>query len=488
MKFNYYNNLSETGKNYFYHRTVVFMLNKKFFGDMLQQSGFAVGTIGQFLSEELLTYGLSTEFSLAKLGLKEVGWAGKIVTKAEVMKDMVKLGESVWKAPSISEKLVLGARKLVPFADTIYEMQKYGKAGAGALQMASLGVGGVRRFLSESNMAMTEARMEAASTYGDLYTKLYDEELHKTGEAPDALTLDRIKKNSMNAASDNFWVNTGILMLSNRLEFDNMFSKFANGRKVLGAGVGDFAEDVLEVSGKKAVKGGAEDAGEQIFNKVYQKGKLGTIGLAGEIAKDFSAGKAAWEVTKSLGKNIFHWETAEGLQEVFQDLSNNSLQNYYYDLYHGAKGGSDLFNKSLTKSVEQEYNMQGLKTFLMGAVTGRLLSPINFAIGEVKLHAATTALERSSRKDNIANELKIVNAFYENPNRYLNEHIANVKVQNKVANNMEEAIANSDQYLFTNNKKSGFAKMLSSAIKTDTIDSVIDTLRSYGDVFNDTQF
>ena len=32
-KINYYRNLSVTGKNYFYHRTVVFMLNKKFFGD-----------------------------------------------------------------------------------------------------------------------------------------------------------------------------------------------------------------------------------------------------------------------------------------------------------------------------------------------------------------------------------------------------------------------------------------------------------------------
>lgn len=463
------------------------IFNKKFFGDMLQQSGFAIGTIGQFLTEELITFGLSTEFSLAKLGLKEASWAGKIVTKADVMKDMVNLGDSVWKQASFAEKMVMGARKLVPYADTIYTMNKYGRAGAGALQIATIGVGGLRRLLSESNMAMTEARMESAGTYADLYTKLYDEELHKTGEAPDPLLVSSMKKNAMDAAHDNFWVNTGILMVSNRIQFDNVFSKFTAGRKVLGDGVGEFAEDVLEVSGKKAVKKGVAETSEEALTKVYQKGKFGTLGLAGEIAKDFGVRKAAWEVSKSLGKGMFKWEVDEGLQELFQDVSNNTLQNYYYDLYHGKKG-SDLFDKSLSKAVDQEANMQGLKTFLMGAVTGRLISPINFAVGQAKLYGGTTALERKVRKADVASQIKLINAFYENPNRYLNEHIANIKVQNKAAQNMQEAIGNADQYVFTNNKKSAFAKMVSAAIKTDMIDSVIDTLRSYGQAFDEKQF
>jgi len=463
------------------------IFNRKFFGDMLQQSGFAVGAIGQFLSEELLTMGLSTEFSLAKLGLKEASWAGKIVTKAEVMKDMVELGDSVWKQGTIAEKMIQGARKIIPFADTIYTMDKYGKAGAGALQLATIGVGGLRRFLSETNIAMSEARMEAASTYGDLYTKMYDEELHKTGEAPDPVLESKMKQNAMDAAHDNFWVNTGILMLSNRLEFDNVFSKFSAGRKVLGEGVGQFAEDILEVSGKKAVKKGVAETSDEIFTKGYQKGRLGTIGLAGEIAKDFGVRKAAWEVTKSVGKGMFKWELDEGLQELFQDISNNSLQNYYYDLYHGKKG-SDLFDKALSKAVDQETNMQGLKTFLMGAVTGRLISPINFAVGQAKLYGGTSSLERQIRKADVASQLKLVNAFYENPNRYLNEHIANIKVQNKAAQNMQEAIGNADQYVFSNNKSSAFAKMVSASIKTDMIDSVINTLREYGKSFDEKQF
>ena len=82
------------------------IFNKSMFGTMLQQSGFAVGTIAQFLSEELLTMGLSTQFSLAKLGIKEAAWMGKIVKVEEVAKDMKKLGDPIWKSRSFSEVLV----------------------------------------------------------------------------------------------------------------------------------------------------------------------------------------------------------------------------------------------------------------------------------------------------------------------------------------------------------------------------------------------
>ena len=38
VKINYYRNLSKAGKKYFYHRTIVFMLNKHFFGDGIKLS------------------------------------------------------------------------------------------------------------------------------------------------------------------------------------------------------------------------------------------------------------------------------------------------------------------------------------------------------------------------------------------------------------------------------------------------------------------
>ena len=456
------------------------IFNRQFFGNMLQQSGFAVGAIGQFLSEELLTFGLSTQFSVAKLGLRLPTVFGKIVTKADIAKDLTNLGSPIWKSRSVAEGLVQGARKFVPFADTVYDLNKYGKAGAGLGQMAAIGVGGVRRVLSESNMALTEARMEAAGTYGELYNKLYDEELRRTGQAPSFEVEEKIKASAMAGAQDNLGVNYGILMLSNRLQFDNIFSKFGTSRAIFGT-TGEFANDVLKVTGKRV---GAETAEET--TKLYAKGKLGTLGLLGQVSRDFGGKTAAWQATKSIGKNVFKWEASEGLQELFQEGSNVALQDYYYDLHHGYKGTS--MDKSIDKAIDSQANIQGLKTFLMGALTGRMLSPINFTVGKVKEFAGTTSDQRAARYKDLNEAVKEVNAFYENPNKFLGEHIANIKVQNKVATNMQEAVANRDQYVFNNNKNSGFAKMISSAIKTDMTGAVLDTLRGYGETFNEEDF
>lgn len=458
------------------------VFNRKFFGDMLQQSGFAVGAIGQFLTEELLTWGMSTQFSLAKLGLRAPAWAGRVVSHADLADDLVKLGSPVWRSKSFSEGIVQTARQFIPLADTGYTMSRYGRAGAGAMQMAAIGVGGVRRFLSEANMAMTEARMEAAGTYGELYNKLFDEELRKTGQAPDGDTLERIKELSMDAASDNFNVNTGILLLSNRLQFNNLFSRFGTGRGFFGS-TGEFADDVLTVTGRSV----ASETADKTM-KTYVKGRLGTFGLLGEISGDFGKRAAAWEATKSLGRNLFKWETTEGLQELFQEGSNKGLSDYYYDLYHGKKGYESKLD-SIVNSIDNPLtNVQGTKTFLMGALTGRLLSPINFAVGQAKLYGATTREQREQRRNNIQEAVNLVNAFYENPSVYLNEHIANVKVQDRAAKNMEEAIRNRDQYEFVNNKDGAFAKMMSAAMKTDMFKAVTNTIREYGDTFNDEEF
>jgi hypothetical protein len=456
------------------------IFNRKFFGDMLQQSGFAVGAIGQFLTEELITFGLSTQFSVAKLGLRAPSIFGKVISKADIAADLTRLGSPVWKSRSVAEGLVQGARQLIPLGDTAYTLGKYGKAGAGLGQMAAIGVGGLRRALSEVNMATTEARMEAAGTYGELYNKLYDEELQRTGQAPTFALEEKMKASAQAAAQDNFMVNTGILMLSNRLQFDNLFSKFGTSRGFFGT-TGQFADDVLKVTGKRVGKETAEQT-----TKLYTKGKLGTLGLIGQVARDFGGRTAAWQATKSLGKNVFKWEASEGLQELFQEGSNIALQDYYYDLYHGYKGTS--MDKSIDKAIDEQANTQGLKTFLMGALTGRLLSPINFTVGKAKEFASTTSEQRATRYKDINEAVKEVNAFYENPNKFLPEHIANIKVQNKIAKNMEEAVANRDQYVFNNNKNSGFAKMISAAIKTDMTGAVLDTLRGYGETFNDEEF
>lgn len=452
--------------------------NRSFFGNMVQQSGFALGATAQFLTEELITMGLSSAFSVAKLGLRAPGWMGKIVTKADVLKSMTQLGEGVWKSENMMQKLVNGAKKFVPLAGTASDISKFSKAGAGALQIAAIGVGGFKRFLAEANMAMTEARMESASSYGQLYDNLQNEEMLRTGQAVDPLKNSRMQELAMDAAHDNFWVNSGILMLSNRIQFDNMFKKFSVGRAVMGE-EGGYAASLVKVNG-------TDKLGNKL-TQVYEKGKLGAIGTFGDIAKTYGVKKAAWETTKNLQKGLMKWEVSEGLQELLQDVSNNTMQNYYYDLYHGVKG-SDM-SVSLQKAIQQEkQNDQWMSTFIMGALTGALISPITGAISSAQSRIGSSKEDRQRRKADVKENVDLLNAYYSDPYQWMNEHIANVKIQNKVAQNMDEALANRDAYVFKNNRASGFARTISAAIKTDMFESMMHTLKSYSSNFNDEQF
>ena len=449
------------------------IFNRQLLGDMIQQSGFALGTTAQFLSEELLTMGLSSAFSLTKMGLTSGAKIAKGAYKmGELTADAKKLGD-IWKAEGIVKQIYEGAKKLVPLVNTVDDVAKAHKAGASALQMAAIGMGGIKRSLAEMNMAMTEARMEAAGTYGDLYDKLYNEHMQKTGQAPIGSELERIERMAKAGAEDNFMVNTGVLAVMNRIQFDNLFSKFAPERRLLKE-MGQYADDVLKVSGKV---GGKE------LTQVYKKGITGALGQAGKIAEDFGRKKAAWEITKDLGKGMFKWEVSEGVQELIQEGSNVALQDYYYDLYNG-KASMDA---SVDEAVQSQMNQQGFKTFMMGALTGRLISPVTGAFAKGTELVRTTKEQRQGRETDFKESIELINAFYKDPAKALNENIANFNVQNKAAKNMEEALAQHDEYYYNNSKDSAFAKMISAAKKTNMLESVLDTIREYGNHLDEKQ-
>lgn len=454
------------------------IFNRQLFGNMLQQGGFALGAIGQFLSEELLTLGMSSAFSGAKLGLNMARMTAAI-NKADRLKDAVHLG-SIWKYDKVMRGVLNGAKKFVPLLDTASDIARYNKAGASAGQLALIGLGGVKRTFAEANMAFTEARMEAAGTYGDLREKLISEYNEKHGRYPTGDAMSRIDEMAANAASENFGINSGILLLSNRLQFDNLFNKFGLNRKILKT-YGELGDDVFRVTGKVAA-----EAGEKTLTKVYDKGLLGAAGKFGEVAADFGKKRAAWEATKSIGKGLFKWEASEGIQELMQESSNTALQDYYYNLYHGNKDYSRA--EAFEKAADEQQSVQGVKTFLMGALTGRLLSPITFgmtkAIDRIRISPETREQRRLDKEEAI----DLLNQFYGDPNNVLKEEIANFKAQNVAAQDMDMAAQFQDKYVFHNIKDSALAKMIAAAKKTDMLESVLDTIRSYGDHLTEEQF
>lgn len=531
--------------------------NRQFFGNMLQQTGFAVGAIGQFALEEWATAGLGIIFEAGAAGmlvgrvartaeeLRALRIAAKIPEKTtiigraaegvrnafrpklvETTADLVnatrKTADVITKSERVTNAIADGLKALTPGYGTVEEMIKLNKAGAGFAQLAYTGLGGIKRGLSEFNMARSESIFEAASTYKQLKDRLTSEFISTNGREPDQAELEKIMQTSENASHDNFWTNVGVLSVMNRIQFDNMFKQFSKSRSLLGPEMAQLEGKAFQVTGKIAGKTEA---------RIYKKGIFGRIGALPEIAKTFGKKEAAWQATKSIGKGLMKFEGSEGMQELIQNASDKGLEDYYADLYHGKKGYATKLD-AVTSSMQNPLtDTEGMKTFLMGALTGRIIAPFSFAFTKIKegvtdkrsIKKATAAYkqllekqvsdyterngaapeaeelakmqefaknstEYKSLKQHVDETIQSLNALYEDKTWFKNEALANIKINNKAAETMDEAAANHDKYIFNNVKDSALAKGVAAAIKLDLYDSLRDMLKEYGTEMSDEEF
>lgn len=476
------------------------IFNRQFLGDLIQQSGFALGTIGQFVSEELLTMGLTAAFKPLTGARAILGAVDAAVAIGEGTKDMKKVGD-VWKFTNMMRQMYEGMKsagttlrnvaRLTPIGG---DLIKAARQGANGWELIGAGFNSFRRTVAEANMSLTEARMEAAGTFGELSENLRTQTLQNKGViSPE--DEQKISELAGKAAWDNFRTNSVLIAAMNRLQLDNLFRSFGSDKRILkqmleegslaapktslaSAVTGTAARDVADQAGKIGIK-----KGEQL-TRAYEKGFFGTFGNLGEIARDFGGKTAAWEATKSTFRNTFKWEVSEGIQEMLQDVSNDSFKKYYSELYNGNHKAS--LKEAVASSVEDELSsMQGWKTFLMGAVTGRLISPINFAVGKGSELLGTTSEERKATKTSRREAITALNGFFANPNQFAPEWIANTNVQNLTAKKMEWALNNKDKYVYEHAKDSAFAKVVAAAKKLNMVDSLTDTIREFGKHFND---
>ena len=450
------------------------LLNRQFFGNMMQQAGFTVGAAGQMILESYLTAGIGKAISASVGSIAKARALKTAGTVGELINDTRKAQQVISNSQRVTNALKQFPRAVVPLFGTVEDAVKAGKAGAGALQIGMIGLGGIKRELSMFNMARSEAIFEAASTYKEMEDKLVQEFASRNGREPNEAELETIRKTADNASSDNFASNLGILTMMNRIQFGNMFKNFNTSRKIFSANATAFGEDVFEVSGK---------VGGKSVKKVYEKGFVGRLGAVRDISKTFGRKAAAWEATKSMGLGLMKFEGSEGAQELLQEASNKGLSKYHYDLYHGSKGYDSKIDNVLSSIQNPLTDIDGAKTFLMGALTGRFIAPFSYAGS--KIMAGKEGKELAAKKSEAVN---IINTFYSDPTQYAKEWIANVKVQNRAAANMEEAVANGDRYTFYNTKDSAFAKAVSAAIKLNMYESLKDSMTELGSDLTDQEF
>ena len=462
--------------------------NRQFFGSMLQQTGFAVGAGAQWALENYLTGGLGKLVSGSLEGVNLARNLDKTVKASELINDIRKAADVITNTEKTTSTIANVGKNLIPLYGTAEEMIKLHKAGAGMLQLGMTGIGGVYRATSELNMARSESIYEAASTYANLKDKLVQEYITTHNQYPSGDELERISQTAENASHDNFWTNVGVISVMNRLEFGNMMDSFKKSRTLVSEGIHELEDRAFSVTGK--IEG-------KEATRAFETGTFGKLGAIPEVANVFGKKTAAWEAMKAIPGSMLKFEGAEGAQELIQNATNDGLSDYYYQLYHGKEGYTGKLDSVLSNMQNPLTNMEGMKTFLMGAFTGAIIAPFSHGITKInegiydrkqkgKDAEYQTAQERA--KEAVAT----MNAFYENmgndPSHFKREWIANTKIQNKAADTMEEAAKNHDQYTYQNAKDSAFSKAVASAIKLNMFDSLRDVIKEYGANMDDTQF
>ena len=491
--------------------------NRQTFGNFLQQSGFAVGALAQVASEQILTKAIEAVLTTSIVGGPEalllegvtdvksaatLGRIGNFFNKSKeffntskAVTALKKLGD-IWKNDAIVKKFVTGLGQRLPGVDVAMDISKVYKTGmeAGlsgtqlAGDIAKVGFGGLKRTMSEANFAFTEARMEAAGTFGDLYNQMQEEHFKRTGTFAEGNDLQNMQDIAMKAADKNFNFNSAVLAVSNRIMFDNVFKNSKVTSKILSK----YGEDLGERGFKVLGKINGKTTSQYYTGNVLKNYKT--------IAADFGTRKARTVLAKSIMKPALKFEVSEGIQELLQEGSAEYYKDYYLNSYKASYNPNIEVSsqKSLDKAISSQMTMQGLKTFASGALTGMLLHGPTVLIGKAgsKLSEKVSDTYKTSKftkeekekyfeekkasKDALKNYYNEFNALAKDPSKFFSESIKNFNVQKEGSSALDEAAKLGDKFGYENIRTDMLHSMVSQAVRNDTHEALADTLREYG--------
>lgn len=220
------------------------------------------------------------------------------------------------------------------------------------------GFGEFYKDMREINLAHAEAKMEAQSgsdqKQQELINKYYDEH----GQMPDGDNAQNIYKESKDIKGTITLVNDMFILYSNKLVFENLFDGIVPGKAVKAA---------LTGSGKEIAATAAKDLteGADVF-KAADKSML-------KKTSDFLFKSEYSPISKAyiLGN------LAEGIQESGQDIIQFAAKDYYDKIDKDpTQVGMASTLASIGTGTGQEFNEQGLSTFMSGYMMGAMIQPV----------------------------------------------------------------------------------------------------------------
>lgn len=347
------------------------------------------------------------------------------------------------------------------------------KGGATAGQLTGLGLQGVRRVAQELNMSATEASFEAVTSYGDtLDTMVNQYKSDNNGKVPSSTEFEEMRSLAIKSSSANYNTNMAILLGTNKLQFGTLFNKFLPASLV----VGEAAENILKVEAKG-------------LTQLYKKGFTGAYGLTLQVARDFGKKEAAYQFGKAFFKDALKFEVVEGLQENLQETTASGWRDFYAGQMNGTQY---TLSQAFGKGAEDQFTKQGLKTFLMGALTGsiirlptalttRALDKANaLAIGrEYKGDEANNPLVKAEKQ--LDADITTLNSlFKQTKSGNFEQKIFNFNAQMNASQEQTEAAAKGDKYEFENAGDNALLAAVATAKRTHSIDALYNAVKNMG--------
>lgn len=452
--------------------------------NMVQQSGYAVGAIGEIMLEEFVmsalttaTFGATAEAQASRTIslIDKLGKASKNTLKGvESLQEVSKLRKLFNGLGKNAVRLVNPLENVLDFGTNAGRLAAadrlvYG-ATKGLARTTARGFGAFYRDVRLLNAAIAEATAEAATTQSDLLKELKNDYYNKTGIIPQGLILEELKNKAYEAAKTNGIANTVLIMATNKIAFDGVLKNFKPLR---------FSDDALISKGlylnsKKAIKKGEDVLVEKtgfykpfIHNLRTRPLKTVTIGIA--------------DYTKS---NLI-----EGVQEVGQSISGGAV-NLWYQSKYGLLSDRDRVNSewdAIKKSAEEQYSMEGSKTFFSGFLTGSIINTLGKTLsGSKDLIAKYQNPEAYNKKQEELNkqrqELKTnFSNFYKDPASYVN-----------VISNINDAMVitakNGSKKQFLDLKGDNTRHFILNSIRSGTIDMVVDRFKDFSENLSPEEF
>jgi hypothetical protein len=444
----------------FQHAMSVGMSSKGGVGGFVTNLGlnlaYPIGIMGEMFAEDLalaaITYfsgGTTAEATLPTMaarttrGLQKIGQAfkniGNIKQGISSAYDAVRSIKDLNKARELYNSAKLGkiGNFINPFEHTTAYFKNYDKLeGISDWAKRARGAEALYRDARFINAVTGEAKLEAGFRKIEHSDELINDYYNNNGFLPTGEELDKINQNASDAAFAVSLTNIPMIFLTDKIIFDTAFkgSKFLRTPEAVG-------EEMLSKTGKKLI---VENGAPKLINR-----------YSGEnLKRVFTPRALAARSMRYLGKNF-----AQGIQETFQDVIQESFGEYYSHVYKDPTTAS--FAASLGTGLTNQMTAQGFETFLSGFFMGGALSVAQTALFNGILGKGKQIFDPKGHKK-----------FQDKVDKYINDFTNTYTDIAKNPAKFNSALRGLDSALVRSKDMADFAE--ASGLDNDSVKEVID--------------